>query len=138
MRVALTGAAGFIGGHLAGALAERGHGVRAVIRPGHDDVPLLRLGAEVSCADVRDADALATAFAGCDAVVHLAALTTRRRAAPADYEAVNVGGTRAVAGAASRVGAAHLVLGSTVGVYGRAASGEAPRPNTPYRRSKWR
>lgn len=136
MRIAITGAAGFVGRHLSQALIDRGHAVRVVVRPSHNVAKLTRLGAEAARADVRDAEVLAEAFAGCDAVVHLAALTTRRRASEADFQAVNVGGTRAVTGASARAGVGHLVLGSTVGVYGMAASGEPPRPNTPYRRSK--
>lgn len=137
MRAAITGAAGFVGSHLARELIDRGHEVRAVIRESHDASGLHRLGADVARADVRDAEALTAAFDDCDAVVHLAALTTRRHASASAYEAVNVGGTRAVTEAVERAGVEHLVLGSTVGVYGMAPSGAPPRPNTPYRRSKW-
>lgn len=134
MRVAVTGAAGFIGGHLVRRLAGRGHTVRSVVRPTPEAD---RLGdADVRYADIGDAEALASAFDGCDAIVHLAGLTTRHHASAWAYEAVNVGGTRAVVEAAQRAGAGRLVVGSTVGVYGRAASGQTPRPNTPYRRSK--
>lgn len=133
MRVAITGAAGFVGGHLARRLMETGGAVRAVVRTHHPAPP----GAEVARADVTDAAALTEAFRDCDAVVHLAALTTRRRASAQEYARVNVGGTEAVVRAARAVGVGHLVFGSTLGVYGLAPPGAPPRPNTPYRRSKW-
>lgn len=137
MRVAVTGAAGFVGGALVQRLLGRGHLVRAVIRPSHDAAPLRAWGADVARADVRDAEALRRAFVSCDAVVHLAARRTVHRVPEREMVDVNVGGTRAVGEASAAMGVGHLVFGSTLGVFGMARAGEPPRPNTPYRRSKW-
>jgi uncharacterized protein YbjT (DUF2867 family) len=75
MRVALTGATGFTGRRVARLLIERGHDVRALVRP-----PLERAAAivpsvcEVRAGDMADAVALDALLAGCDAFVHFASL----------------------------------------------------------------
>ena len=75
MRVLVTGAGGFLGRHVVDRLIERGHAVRAIIRPAapepawHDDVQTFR-------ADLRVDNRLVSAFADIDAVIHLAAAVT--------------------------------------------------------------
>ncbi|MGZ4278625.1 MAG: NAD-dependent epimerase/dehydratase family protein, partial [Solirubrobacteraceae bacterium] len=78
MHVLITGGAGFIGSHLADALLERGHGVRALdnldpqVHPaGRPDY--LNPEIELVVGDVRDHDAVARALDGVDTVVHFAA-----------------------------------------------------------------
>jgi nucleoside-diphosphate-sugar epimerase len=68
MRVLVTGAGGNLGRATLPALAEAGHTVRAL------DFRPLDIPHELVVADVRDARAVAEAAAGCDAVVHAAAL----------------------------------------------------------------
>ncbi len=125
MRVHVTGATGFVGGHVARALREGGAEVRE------------------ERVDLLDARALERAFAGCDAVVHVAALYSYDADA-ALLERVNVGGTRNVLDACARVGVRRLVHTSTAGtcgpVPGRAATErDAPPPwelAVPYKRTK--
>jgi dihydroflavonol-4-reductase len=98
-RVAVTGATGFIGLHVARALAARGDRVTAVVRP-TSDASRLPPGTTPAVAALQSASDLARAFAGCDAVVHLAGAVDFG----ADwerFERVNVGGTRAVLAAAA-------------------------------------
>jgi uncharacterized protein YbjT (DUF2867 family) len=72
MRVVVTGATGYLGGRLCAALADAGHAVRALARRS-SDVSGLAPGVELAYGDVTDADSLAAAFDGCDAVFHAAA-----------------------------------------------------------------
>jgi dTDP-L-rhamnose 4-epimerase len=81
MRILVTGGAGFIGRHLVPALVADGHQVRVldslsrqIHGPAAQFSPALA-GAEVMLGDIRQAEVLATALAGVEAVVHLAAET---------------------------------------------------------------
>jgi len=69
MRVLVTGATGFIGGHLVPELVAAGHDVRALVRdPGRYDAPE---GVDVVSGDLLDEDSLAGAFDGVDAAYYL-------------------------------------------------------------------
>lgn len=108
-RVVVTGAQGFIGHALVEALTRRGD------RPVGID---LVGGADTLVGDVSDPHGdWQRALEGADALVHTAAIVAesgdRRR-----FEAVNVGGTRAVCEAAARAGVAHVVHLSSVVVHG--------------------
>ncbi|MEV3981213.1 NAD-dependent epimerase/dehydratase family protein [Nonomuraea sp. NPDC049758] len=124
MRVMVTGSAGFIGGHVAEALASAGHDV-----VGLDT----RTGT-----DVRDAAALDALLPGVEAVVHQAAkvgLGVDVSDLPA-YACVNVFGTAVLLAAMARHGITRLVLASSMVVYGEgryacAAHGDVrPGPRT--------
>jgi nucleoside-diphosphate-sugar epimerase len=87
--------------------------------------------------------AVRDAVRGCTHVVHLAACRAGMGLTAAELHDVNVLGTEHVAAAAVAAGVERLVFGSTLGVHGFVTGGvldeRSPiRPNTPYRRSKWR
>ena len=137
----MTGAAGFIGGHVVAELASGGAQVVAFDRAGGDS-PVA--GVEAVEGDVLDRDALLHAMRGCDAVFHLAAVYSYSRTQAGAMQAVNVEGTRAVLDAAARAGVRRIVHTSSCAtcgpVAGRAAT-EADGPPSwelavPYKRTK--
>ena len=121
MRIGVTGAFGYVGAHVTDNLLSAGHDVVAVaLCAAPDDLPSRITCVPVHLADITDPAALAGAFAGCDAVVHAAALPAAACAAdPALALRVNGYGTRAVLDEAVRAGVRRVVYLSTYHVYGR-------------------
>lgn len=136
MKVAVTGAGGYVGGRLLASLAaERAEVVPLVRRP----VPWVADGRPLDLA-ATDPGRIAEELAGCDAVVHLAGASEVRAAADPDGAlADTVAATRRVAAAAATAGVGRLVFLSTVHVYGAALADGAvvdettvPEPRHPY------
>lgn len=113
----VTGASGFIGGHVTERLVGEGGRVRCLVRSSSDTSLLEALGVELVTGDLTSARSLAEAADGCRHVIHCAALVsdwaTRR-----EIERVNVAGTRNVLAAAVAAGAERFVHVSTTDVYG--------------------
>ena len=120
MRVLVTGGAGFIGRHVGPALEHRGHDVHvfdSFRSDVHGSNPAV---GDAIVGDVRDAQAMAAAMVGVDAVVHLAAkvglgvdMHDMR-----DYADTNVTGTATLLSAMFDAGVRRLVLASSMVVYG--------------------
>jgi dihydroflavonol-4-reductase len=109
MKYLVTGATGFLGGHVASALRAAGH----------DVVPFTRKNG----GDVLDAGSVLRAARGCDAAFHCAGLVSRK---PEDAEAlyrVHVDGTKTVIAACREAGLKRVVVASTSGTV---AIGEDP------------
>jgi dihydroflavonol-4-reductase len=119
VRVLVTGATGFTGGHLARALAARGDSVSALVRR---DSPaasaLAQAGVTRVMGDLRDRQALASASGGADVVYHIAAIYRQAGLGDEAYRAVNATAVNDVIEAAARGGARRVVHCSTVGVHG--------------------
>ena len=129
-RYLVTGADGFIGSHLVEALVRDGNEVLAFVqynsfnswgwldRAAQDVVGNF----EVVSGDIRDPHAVDAAVAGCDTVLHLAALIAIPFSyqAPDAYVQTNVTGTLNVLQAARRQGTSRVVCTSTSEVYGSA------------------
>lgn len=126
MKVLVTGATGFTGGHLAQHLASRGDDVRALVRPRSrarfDRSPLPAKGVTAVEGDLTDVASMRRAAEGVDVVYHIAA--TYREAGQPDsaYRAINVEGTKNVLDAARAGGARRVVHCSTGGVHGHIAN----------------
>ncbi|MFQ3593155.1 MAG: NAD-dependent epimerase/dehydratase family protein [Gemmataceae bacterium] len=91
----ITGATGFLGGHLAEACAQRGWQVRALARPGSESSALTHPHIRVVAGDLTDPASLPAALDGVEVVFHAAAKVGDWGPA-ASYRAVNVEGTRAL------------------------------------------
>jgi nucleoside-diphosphate-sugar epimerase len=119
VRVLVTGATGFTGGHLARALASRGADVRALVRRPVSDVssPSVETVRSVY-GDLRDARSLADATAGVDVVYNIAAVYRQAGLPIETYRAVNATAVGVLIEAAARGGVRRVVHCSTVGVHG--------------------
>jgi nucleoside-diphosphate-sugar epimerase len=120
MRLAVTGANGFVGLHVVTAAALRGHAARGVVRSEAAAERVARAGAEPVEVRALEAAALAAAFRSCAAVVHLAQIGAERGGQT--FQEVNVDGTRAVLAAMKSAGVGRIVYLSGLGVshYGMA------------------
>ena len=141
MRVLVTGATGFTGGHLARSLRSDGVTVRALVRDASRAKNLADAGIELVTGDLRDRSALTRAVSGADIVYHIAAIY-REAGVPADaYRAVNALAVRALIEAAASARVRRVVHCSTVGVHGDVehppANEDAPlRPGDIYQQTK--
>ena len=79
--ILVTGATGFIGGHLTQHLVAQGHAVRCLVRATSHTDALHSLGVELVEGSLADAASVARAVAGADRVYHLAGLTSAVRRA---------------------------------------------------------
>lgn len=120
-RALVTGADGFIGGHLVERLATGGAAVRAFVQRPQQPSEVLGAG-EIVAGDICDAYSVRAAMRGVDIVFHLAALSAIPYSfqAPRLYVQTNITGTLHVLQAAHDLGAGRVVYVSSSAVYGAA------------------
>ena len=145
MTTLVTGAAGFLGSHVARQLLARKESVRVLLRPTSQNRAIADLPLEYVTGDLRDPASLDRAMNGVRRVFHVAAdyrLWARR---PKEIYESNVTGTKNVLEAAKRAGVEQFIYTSTV------ATVAVDRPQLPneatesqlgemvgqYKRSKW-
>ena len=149
--VLVTGAGGFIGGHVVERLVNDGARVRALCRYNSRNergtldwlAPEVTADVEVILGELRDVESVSDAVAGMDVVIHLGAQIAipYSYVNPRDFIEVNVLGTLNVAEAARRHGVARVVHTSTSEVYGSAQTVPMTEthplePQSPYAASK--
>lgn len=145
MTTLVTGAAGFLGSHVARQLVAKGEDVRVMLRASSTNRAIADLSLEYVTGDLRDPASLDRAMMGVKRVFHVAAdyrLWARRKQ---DIYDSNVGGTKNLLAAAEKAGVEQLIYTSTV------ATIAVDRPQLPneftdarleemvghYKRSKW-
>jgi NADH dehydrogenase len=102
MRIAITGATGFIGRYLVHGLAREGHSLRVLCRPGREsavDHPA-QGPVEVHLGDLTKPESLKDFLAGCDLLIHVA--SAHDHLDDETMRAINVGGTEALVAEAKR------------------------------------
>lgn len=147
-KVCVTGAAGFIGGHLAEALLRGGHevfGLDDFSSGKRENAALLARSASFTLIEgsIADPQAVRRAIEGATFVFHLAAIPSvpLSMAEPERTNAVNVGGTLNVLEAARKAGVRRVVLACSCAAYGDGPEqpkheGLVPRPMSPYAAQK--
>lgn len=120
MRIFVTGATGFIGGHVATKLRARGDEVVALVRSPEKAARVRELGCELVQGDLTDEGAISRGLAGADAAIHAAAIY-KVGVPKGERESLwesNVRGTERVLDAAAGAGVGRVVYVSTVNVFG--------------------
>jgi nucleoside-diphosphate-sugar epimerase len=123
VKALVTGAAGFLGGHLVDMLLEHGDEVRAMVRPVEKATRLRALdGVEVVLGDLTDRDSLKRAVQSTQCVYNVAA-KTGPWGLEKDYNAVNIWGVADLMTAAMNAGVQRIVHTSSITVYGHHLKG---------------
>ena len=142
----VTGATGFVGSHVAHALAEQGAKLRLLVRPSSDRSNLTGLNAELVAGDLREPESFESALQGCDAMFHVAADYRLWVRDPQEMYRANVEGTRAILEMARKAGVRRTVYTSSVATMGFTGNGHPADENSPvslaamigpYKRSKF-
>jgi dihydroflavonol-4-reductase len=144
--ILVTGASGFLGGHLARLLVKRGCAVRVLVRPASSLKTIAGLPVEQARGDLRDPESLARALEGCRQIYHVAADYRLWARDPSELYCSNVDGTRNLLEAARQAGVESVVYTSTVGCIGFHRDGTPANEDSPvspramsghYKRSKF-
>jgi uncharacterized protein YbjT (DUF2867 family) len=125
-RVLVTGASGFVGGHVLAALLARGHEVVTVTRrlnSGRVEPRVIQVAADIA------GEGWQRWCEGCDAAIHLVGIIREGPESQVTFDRVHRLGTERVVNACRDAGISRLIYVSALGVGEHAA--------TPYQRSKW-
>lgn len=130
-RILVTGASGFIGGHVCEALLSKGAHVRAMVRRSSDVAHLEGLGVELAYADLEDVPGMERACEGMDVVIHTAA-AVGSYGEWAHFYQTGVLGTQRLIDAAVKGGATRFVHLSSIAVYGFKPHGRSLDEDFPF------
>ena len=146
MKVFLTGATGFVGSHVARALAAGGADLRLLVRKTSHLDNIEGMQGERIIGDLREPDSLRAAIAGCEIVVHVAADYRLWVRDPQAMLAANVNGTRELLRLAREERVRRVIYTSSVATMGFRSDGTIVNEQTPvsmddmighYKRSKY-
>jgi dihydroflavonol-4-reductase len=142
----VTGATGFVGSHVARALAEQGADLRLLVRANSNLKNIQDIKADLVIGDLRDPASLEKGIGGCDVVFHVAADYRLWVRDPGEMYRANVEGTRAILEAAQKNRVRRVVYTSSVATMGFTSNGQPADENSPvsldnmigpYKRSKF-
>lgn len=142
MQLLITGGAGFIGSHTVDAALAAGYAVRIIDNLSTGRCANVPTGVEFVQGDITNHAHMRQAVAGCDAVIHLAALVSvpHSLTEPVETHRVNTAGTVVALEAARQAGVRRFVLASTCAVFGnlpgRKDETSPTSPQVPYATSK--
>jgi dihydroflavonol-4-reductase len=146
MKVFLTGATGFVGHHVARALAAEGAELRLLVRKTSNLSNLEGIAGDTVVGDLLEPAGLKSAFGACDAVVHVAADYRLWIPDPQSMYRANVDGTRELLKLAREAGVPRVVYTSSVATMHFHTDGTVVNEDTPvtltdmvghYKRSKF-
>jgi len=124
MKISLTGATGFIGGHIVKALAAKGHSLRVLARLTSDMSTLVGAGAEIVRGDILDDEAVMRLVAGTEAIVHnMHCQDVKSSEDPTEYLRPNVCGSFWLLEKARLAGCKQFIFTSSAAVYGETFEG---------------
>ncbi len=123
----VTGATGFVGGHVVRRLRREGLQVRAVVRDLDRARAFKDLGVDVVPGDISDRASLERATAGAERVIHLVGII--QESPGATFKAVHVEGTRNLIDASKKSGVRHFFYQSALGA--------RPGARSEYHKTKW-
>jgi nucleoside-diphosphate-sugar epimerase len=132
----VTGATGFIGGHVAQRLVRDGYRVRCLVRATSNTEALEKLGVELAVGDLTNAGSLRDAARGCRFVLHCGALVSDW-ATIDEIRRINVIGTRNALEAAAAASVERFVHLSTTDVYGYPGGQGIDEGHAPARFANW-
>ncbi len=133
----ITGASGFIGGHLAERLAAEGYPVRCIVRGTSNTTRLEALDVELVRGDLTDPRSLVAAAEGCTTVVHAGALVSDW-ATINEIARINLQGTRNVLGACVQAATVRrLVHVSSTDIYGHPGTPATDETHVPEGFANW-
>lgn len=142
----VTGATGFVGSHVARALADQGADLRLLVRAGSNTKNIDDVKADRVTGDLRDPASLEKGIAGCEVIFHVAADYRLWVRDPEEMHRANVEGTRAILEAARKNHVRRVVYTSSVATMGFTSNGQPADESSPvsldnmigpYKRSKF-
>ncbi len=117
MKYFLTGATGFVGGHLARLLRENGHEVVALVRNPSKASDLAAAGVTLASGDITEPDSMRAPMQGCDGVFHVAGWYKIGTRDKSEGHKINIEGTRNVLTLMRDLGIPKGVYTSTLAVF---------------------
>ena len=139
MKIAITGANGFVGRYLCEHFHQAGHHIVAITRRPQD----LAANETRILTDYSDPATLSHSFAGVDVIIHLAGVAHTNKAHSAEYYRVNLDQTLNIARAAALANVRQFIFFSSIKVNGEFTTGkpfscnDTPSPKGHYANSKW-
>ncbi|MGW8222730.1 MAG: complex I NDUFA9 subunit family protein [Syntrophobacteria bacterium] len=129
MKVFVTGSTGFVGNHVLHTLVDRGHQVRALVRPGSEYKLKQPDKVEVIAGEVTESADLIQGMKGCDAAIHLVGIIRAFPSQDITFERLHTEATANVVAAAKEAEVPRLLHMSALGA--------REDGSTPYLRTKF-